>query len=362
MECEIAIKKKLGAFELDVKLKSQQDVIGILGASGSGKSMLLRCIAGLVKPDQGKIIINKRVFFDSENKINLSMRQRKVGFLFQNYALFSNMTVDENIAFGLDKLAKPERSERVRLLLEKYHLGDIGRRYPSQISGGQQQRVALARAVAVEPEILLLDEPFSALDIHLRNHMMKEMSQSLKAFKGLTLFVTHNREEAYRLSDYIAVFNRGKVEVFGQKDAIFKHPASLETAKITGCKNIAKARRLSERSVDVPEWGIRLQTKMVVEGQTGFVGIRANQIKVVNDQKKPGQNYFKAWLADESVGPFRTSLYLKIGSKPESLDDFHLQCEISREGRDQLKNPFDPLAIYIDPDHVFFIKESTISV
>ena len=356
MECDIAIKKKLGAFELDVKLKSERDVIGILGASGSGKSMLLRCIAGLVKPDQGKVIINKRIFFDSENKINLSMRQRKVGFLFQNYALFSNMTVEENIAFGLDKLAKAEKSERVRLLLEKYHLGDIGKRYPAQISGGQQQRVALARAVAVEPDILLLDEPFSALDIHLRNHMMKEMSESLKAFKGLTLFVTHNREEAYRLSDYIAVFNTGKVEVFGQKDAIFKHPASLETAKITGCKNIAKARRLSENAVDVPEWGIRLQTKMVVEGQTGFVGIRANQIKVVNDQKKPGQNYFMVWLADESIGPFRTSLYLKIGSEPESLDDFHLQCEISREARDQFKNPFNPLLITIDPDHVFFIK------
>lgn len=357
MECDIAIKKKLGAFSLDVKLKSDKDVIGILGASGSGKSMVLRCIAGLVKPDQGKIIINDKIFFDSEKKINIPMRERKVGFLFQNYALFSNMTIIENIAFGLDKLTKAEKIKRVTSLLEKYHLGDIGGRYPNQLSGGQQQRVALARAIAVQPDILLLDEPFSALDVHLRNYMMKEMSESLKTFKGLTLFVTHNREEAYRLSDYIAIFNAGKVDVFGQKDEIFKRPGSLETAKITGCKNIARARRLSDNLLHVAEWDLSLQTQVVIESELGFVGIRANQIKLVSGQNEAGQNCFKVWIADESVGPFRTSLYLKIGAKAESLDDFHIQCEISRQERNHLKNPLGPLMIYIDPEYVFFIGQ-----
>jgi len=285
------------------------------------------------------------------------MRDRKVGFLFQNYALFPNMTIEENIAFGLDKLPKTEKNNRVSALLEKYHLGDIGKRYPGQISGGQQQRVALARAVAVEPDMLLLDEPFSALDVHLRNHMMREMSELLKEFQGLTLFVTHNREEAYRLADYIAVFNTGKVEIYGQKDAIFKWPASLETAKITGCKNIVAATRLAENRLQVPQWNISLATVMKIEHNNGFLGIRANQVKLVDEQDGQQENCFKVWIADESDGPFRTSLYLKIGSQPESIHDFHLQCEISREERNHLANRREPFVIYINPEFIFFVAE-----
>lgn len=357
MEFIIDIKKKLYDFQLDVSLQSKEEIIGILGASGSGKSMLLRCIAGLVKPDEGQIIINGKTFFDSEKKINLSMRDRKVGFLFQNYALFPNMTIAENIAFGLDKLSKTEKKNRVSALMEKYHLGDIGKRYPTQISGGQQQRVALARAVAVEPDILLLDEPFSALDVHLRNHMMREMSELLKEFQGLTLFVTHNREEAYRLSDYIAVFNTGKVEIYGQKDVIFKWPASLETAKITGCKNIVAATRLAENRLHVPQWNISLATVMKIEPENGYMGIRANQVKLVDAPDDQQDNYFKVWIADESDGPFRTSLYLKIGSRPESIHDFHIQCEISREERNHLDNLSEPFVIYINPEFVFFVEQ-----
>ncbi|PKM62229.1 MAG: ABC transporter [Firmicutes bacterium HGW-Firmicutes-4] len=357
MEFIIDIKKKLYDFQLDVKLQSKEDTIGILGASGSGKSMLLRCIAGLVKPDEGQIIINGKTFFDSEKKINLTMRERKVGFLFQNYALFPNMTIEENIAFGLDKLSKTEKNNRVSALMEKYHLGDIGKRYPTQISGGQQQRVALARAVAVEPDMLLLDEPFSALDVHLRNHMMREMSELLKDFQGLTLFVTHNREEAYRLADYIAVFNTGKVEIYGQKDAIFKWPASLETAKITGCKNIVAATRLAENRLHVPQWHISLTTVMKIEHDNGYLGIRANQVKLVDEPNSQQENCFKVWIADESDGPFRTSLYLKIGARPESIQDFHIQCEISREERNHLKNLSEPFIIYINPEFAFFVDQ-----
>jgi len=357
MEFIIDIKKKLYDFQLDVKLQSKEEIIGILGASGSGKSMLLRCIAGLVKPDQGQIIINGKTFFDSEKKINLSMRERKVGFLFQNYALFPNMTIAENIAFGLGKLSKHEKRDRVSALMEKYHLGDIGKRYPSQISGGQQQRVALARAVAVEPEMLLLDEPFSALDVHLRNHMIRELSELLKEFQGITLFVTHNRDEAYYLSDYIAVFNTGKVEIYGQKDAIFKWPGSLETAKITGCKNIVKATRRSENQLYVPQWDIALRTVMKIEPGVGFMGIRANQIKLLDEQDSQQENCFKVYIADESEGPFRTWLYLKIGSRPKSRADFHLQCEISREQRRHLDNLEEPFIMYINPDYVFFVAQ-----
>jgi ABC-type sulfate/molybdate transport systems ATPase subunit len=357
MEFYVEIKKKFNGFQLDVKLQSQEEIIGILGASGSGKSMLLRCIAGLVKPDEGKIIINGKTFFDSDKKINLSMRERRVGFLFQNYALFPNMTVESNISFGLDKLPIAEKESKVAKLVKKYSLSGLEKRYPTQISGGQQQRVALARAVAVDPDILLLDEPFSALDVHLRNLMMREMAESLKEFKGMTLFVTHNRDEAYQLCDHIAIFNVGKVEVFGQKDAIFKWPASLETAKITGCKNIVKATRISDNQLDVAEWGITLRTEMKIEHNTGYMGVRANQVKLIDVQDCLEENCFKVWIADESDGPFRTSLYLKIGSKPKSLDDFHIQCEISREERNHLCDLTEPFVIYINPNYVFFVNQ-----
>lgn len=352
MDFFIDIKKKFYGFQLDVKLKSDKDIIGILGASGSGKSMLLRCISGLVKPDEGKIVVNGKTFFDSEKKINLSMRDRKVGFLFQNYALFPNMTIEENIAFGLDKLSKKEKESKVAKLIKRYSLNGLEKRYPTQISGGQQQRIALARAVAVDPDILLLDEPFSALDVHLRNHMVREMSESLKDFQGMTLFVTHNRDEAYELCEYIAVFNTGKVEVFGEKEELFQRPGSLETAKITGCKNIVKAKRLTENAIDIPEWGIQLKTVMRIEHEDGYVGMRANYIKIVDDCTK--ENSFKCWIADETDGPFRTSLYLKIGSKPERLDDFQLQCEISKEKRSEIKNVLEPITVYLNPEHVFF--------
>lgn len=353
MEFLVDIKKKLYGFQLDVRLESQRDIIGILGASGSGKSMMLRCIAGLVKPDEGRIIINGKTFFDSDKKINLPIRERKIGFLFQNYALFPNMTVSENIAFGLDHLSKEEKNDKVAELMKNYNLGGLEKRYPNQISGGQQQRVALARAVAVEPDILLLDEPFSALDEHLRTHMIREMSESLEDFKGTTLFVTHNRDEAYQLCDRIAIFNAGKVDSFGEKDELFRRPFSVEAAKITGCKNLIKADRVSEHTVAVPDWGVQLDLAMRIDQAEGYLGIRANHIKIVTEAAT--KNCFKVWIADESDGPFRAFLYMKIGSKPERLDDFHFQCEISREQRNEIKDSSEPLYVYLNPEHVFFV-------
>lgn len=355
MEFFIDIKKKLYDFQLHVKIHAQEEIVGILGASGSGKSMLLRCIAGLVKPDEGKIIINGKTFFDSEKKINLSMRERKVGFLFQDYALFPNMTIEENIAFGLDHLSKSERKARVASLLRKYSLTGIEKRYPTQISGGQKQRVALARAVAVDPDILLLDEPFSALDVHLRNHMMKEMAVSLTEFKGLTLFVTHNREEAYQLSNYIAVFNTGQIEVFGQKDMIFSHPNSVEVAKITGCKNIVSAKKVANDRVTIPDWGVTLKTDTKIEAETGHIGIRANQVKLYDEKDVQKENCLETWIADEIDGLFRTTLYLKIGSPPDTRDDFHILCEIGKEERRALDDLTQPYSIQIDPKHIFFV-------
>jgi ABC-type sulfate/molybdate transport systems ATPase subunit len=353
MEIFIDIKKKLPGFQLNVKLTSEKDIIGILGASGSGKSMLLRCISGLVNPDEGKIIINGKTFFDSQSKINMLPRERKVGFLFQNYALFPHLTIWENISFGLDGLSKSDKDGKVTELMERFHLKNMENRYPSQISGGQQQRVALARAIAIEPEILLLDEPFSALDDHLRNHMIKEMSESLKAFQGNTLFVTHNMEEAYHLCDRIAVLNAGSVEAFDLKQKLFQSPVSLETAKITGCKNISEAVKKSEYSIEIPAWGIQVNTGMKIEAEHGFAGIRANNIKLADNSTM--ENCFAGWIADKSETPFRTTLYLKIGSAPENSDDFHIEWEISQEQMNEITNLSQPIYIMLEPKHLFFV-------
>ena len=352
----IDIKKKLPGFKFEVKLSCEQDdIIGVLGASGAGKSMLLNCIAGLISPDEGKIILDDKTFFDSAKKINLAPRDRKAGFLFQNYALFPHLTIAENITFGLDELSKLDKDKKAVELMERFHIADMGKRYPTQISGGQQQRVALARALAVEPKILLLDEPFSALDNHLKVHMMKEMLVSLKEFHGSTLFVTHNMEEAYCLCDRIAVLSDGSLETFGLKQEIFQKPASLETAKITGCKNNSAAVRKSDNIVDVPEWGIQIKTSMKIEDEKGFIGIRDNHIKLAGDSNK--ENCFPVWIADESEAPFRTSLYLKIGSEPSNSEDYHIQWEISKEQREVIKGFSQPIKIYMDPRQVFFVQK-----
>ena len=351
----IDITKKFPGFKLQIDLSCGQEIIGVLGASGSGKSMLLNSVAGLVKPDKGRIVLDDAPFFDSEKKINIPPRERKAGYLFQNYAMFPHLSISENIAFGLEKLSKEDQKKRVDELLERFHLADMGKRYPSQLSGGQQQRVALARAMAVEPRILLLDEPFSALDEHLKTHMMKEMLESLKKFQGTTLFVTHNMEEAYRLCDRIIVINNGSVETLGTKNDVFQNPKSLVTAKITGCKNTAAVVRKSAHSVEISEWGISAVADVDIETGKGFIGIRANNIKLANERN--GENCYSVWIADENEAPFRTTLYLKIGSAPSGLDDFHIQWEISKEERDAVANLAQPFRIYLDPQKIFFMAK-----
>ncbi|MEN6326299.1 MAG: sulfate/molybdate ABC transporter ATP-binding protein [Syntrophomonas sp.] len=355
MGLTIDIERKLPGFKLKINLSCGQEIIGILGASGSGKSMLLNCIAGLVKPDKGKIVLDDVVFFDSDQKINISPQDRKTGYLFQNYAMFPHLTVAENIAFGLEKLPKADQKSRVSELLESFHLADMGKRYPSQLSGGQQQRVALARAMAVKPQIMLLDEAFSALDEYLKTHMIKEMIESLKKFQGITLFVTHNMQEAYRLCNRIVFLNNGRVETLGSKEELFRRPATKETAKITGCKNIAAAVRKSEHSAEIHDWGIRVATAMSIENTEGFIGIRANNIKLADESVQ--ENCYPVWIADESDAPFSTTLYLKIGSAPSQLDDFHIQWEIRKEQRAMLSNLAQPFRIYMDPEKVFIMAK-----
>jgi molybdate transport system permease protein len=238
----VDIEKKLSGFELKVSFSADKEPLGLLGGSGAGKSMILRCLAGVETPTSGRIILNGRVLFDAERKINLPARDRRIGFLVQNYALFPHMTVAQNIAFGLPKgLSSTSVKQQVEAQLIDVQLQGYSDRYPQELSGGQQQRVALARALASVPEALLLDEPFSALDTHLRSQLEQQMIATLADYQGTTLFVTHNLEEAYRICPNLLVMDFGQQVHYGSKYEVFEHPATVSVAQLTGCKNFSEA-------------------------------------------------------------------------------------------------------------------------
>lgn len=208
---KVNIKKKLDNITLDVDFETSDAVLGLIGASGSGKSMTLKCIAGIEKPDSGFISLNDRVLFDSEKKINIKPQDRRIGYLFQNYALFPQMTVKRNVEVAVNKkYAKKEKEDKVNEILNLLSLKELENKYPNEISGGQQQRVAFARIIVNEPDFLLLDEPFSALDAFLRWNIAKELKSTIKRLNRKAIFVTHNINEVYYLCENAIVLCDGK--------------------------------------------------------------------------------------------------------------------------------------------------------
>src|SRR5699024_4315066 len=236
MSFEINIEKKLNTFTLKANFSSGQDHTALLGASGSGKSMILKCIAGIETPDNGFIKVNDRILFDSEKKINLKPKKRQVGYLFQDYALFPNFTVRKNIACVL---RNKKQKAKVRNLLERFDIVELADFYPRELSGGQKQRVALARLLAFEPDILMLDEAFSALDTFLKEKVELEMKEFLADYPGDVIIVSHDRNEAYRLCKKLVILDHGHTLEKGDLKQIFAEPQFLATSKITGTKNFS---------------------------------------------------------------------------------------------------------------------------
>ena len=231
------VSKQFGSFQAveQINLEIQSgSLVALLGPSGSGKSTLLRLIAGLELPDTGKIILT------GKDATNQSVQERNIGFVFQHYALFKHLTVRKNIAFGLEirKAPKKKIEGKVEQLLELVQLSGLGDRYPSQLSGGQRQRVALARALAVEPNVLLLDEPFGALDAKVRKDLRAWLRRLHDEVHVTTVFVTHDQEEAMEVSDEIVVMNKGKVEQVGTPAQIYDHPASAFVMSFIGPVNV----------------------------------------------------------------------------------------------------------------------------
>lgn len=238
MSLFVNIKKKLGNFNLSVNINTDNDTTALFGMSGSGKSVTLKCIAGIITPDSGRIVINDIVVFDSEERINLPPQKRNIGYLPQNFALFPNMTVKENIMTGFNKYKKTQRETMALELIDKFKLNHVTDLYPHQISCGQQQRVALARALATEPNVMLLDEPFSSLDTSLKERLELELKEMLKDYCHDILFVSHSRGEVYRLCDKVCVIDNGKCIRVRDTQDVFMNPETVTEAMLVGVENI----------------------------------------------------------------------------------------------------------------------------
>ena len=326
----VDIQKQLPDFSLNIAFDTDRTPLGLLGGSGAGKTLILRCIAGLDTPDKGRIVLNGRVLFDSQQKINLPPRDRACGVLWQNYALFPHLTVAENIAFGMPtKMSRREIKQEVERQSIAVDLSGMGDRYPGELSGGQQQRVALARAKASKPAIMLLDEPFSALDTYLRDKQAKILRKNLIHYQGVTLFVTHNLEEAYRVCPNLLVVDRGRAIACGTKQDIFEHPRNFRTAQLTGCKNFSRAVAQSTRQVTAIDWNCTLEVIEPIPESLEYIGIRAHQLIFPDTDSEV--NTFPCWLAAISETQHRVTLYLKLNSPANNPDDYHLQAEVFKD-------------------------------
>ena len=357
MELTVDIRKKLGSFRLDMDFQTTAGRTGILGASGCGKSMTLKAVAGIVTPDEGRVVLNGRVLFDSEKKINVPPQKRNVGYLFQNYALFPNMTVEQNIGAGLKGRAvsgAEAQGRRVKEMIRMFGLEGLEKLFPKNLSGGQQQRVALARILAYKPEVILLDEPFSALDVYLKDRLQEELLEYLRGYDGLALMVSHSRDEIYRFSDDLIVMGNGCVEVHGGVREVFADPRTKAAAILTGCKNFSSAVRLSDHALRAEDWGIELHTKAVLPEDFNCIGYRAHYLVPVYGERQ--ENCIAAKLHGKSEMPFEKNYYIR----PEREDYDRSQVItwfVQRDAWDQLEKNGFPDYLRLMEEGILFLKD-----
>lgn len=337
---EVYFEKSFGNFTLQSSFKVEKGVLGILGSSGCGKSMTLKCIAGLYSPDNGSIKLNEKVLFSSDSKINVPTRSRNIGYVFQNYALFPHLTISKNIAYGIKYLEKELRNKKVSQMIQRMQLAGLENHYPSQLSGGQQQRTALARTLITEPDLLLLDEPFSALDSHIKYLLEKELINIIKDnFDGIVLLVTHNIEEAYRISDNIMIIDRGKNIQMGTKKDVIQAPVNLTAARITGCKNFLDVEVLEQkddcyilRSKELIFKAIKTNAQL---SKDMIAGIRANYIKL-SPSNYNVENIFECDVIEKIEGVFSNTIIVNCRGcilrieTAKSLSPHITECECEK--------------------------------
>ena len=318
-------------------------LIGLLGPSGSGKTTILRMIAGLETPDSGEVIIDGKVVND------VPASQRGIGFVFQNYALFPNMTVEQNIGIGFTG-NKEDKQKMVEQLIHHFQLDGLEKLYPSKLSGGQQQRTALARIMAYEPDVILLDEPFSALDAYLRERMLTELMEMLSDYEGTVIMVSHSRDEIYSFSEEVLVIEDGHGIRLGPVKEVFNAPRYKTAARLTGCKNIADVYRMDAQTVYVKDWDVQLTFKRrTVSENVKAIGIRAHDLIPVYGTISGAMLKVKEWKSVDY--PFERKYFIRCESGCEDFCWF-VQREISAT----LEEKGMPDALAFPEEKVLFLE------
>lgn len=334
------IKKDFKNFKLDVDFEMGNESLGLLGASGSGKSLTLKAIGGLIKPDSGKIILNGRTLFDSEKKINLRPQDRRVGYLFQDYALFPNFTVEENVRAGLRE--KADITDK----LKEMHIYHIKDKLPAYISGGERQRTALCRILVNKPDILLLDEPFSALDEFLKNSIEAEVLNIIRKYELKTILVSHNKDEVYRMCDNIISISNGKSGEKKETKDFFESPTTLTEAKLIGINNFSDF-EIEEDEIFLKAWGIRLNGAIKPHGK--ICALRSGDIILSNKPLNDNSMKIRDFRLIENIDSF----IVILNQDDKKYDD--LRIEIKKEAYKEFSD--GPKYFTIDTDKLLFLKE-----
>ena len=373
MSLHVDIVKHFPSFDLEVAFEAEDETIGLLGASGCGKSLTMRMIAGIESPDEGRIVVNDRVFFDSAAKINLSPQERKTALLFQNYMLFPNLTVEDNVAAGIPKnIPAAERAQIVERELTRFDVVPFAKRYPAQLSGGQQQRVALARMLAADPCILMLDEPFSALDSHLKSILEQNLSSLFDAFEGTIVYVSHDIDEALRFCDSIAVMERGHIMERTSARGLIDRPQSMAGMKLSGVKNTAEVERIDERHVFVPDWGMTLKLDEDVPDDALAVGVRAFYLESAKPYEVGQDNVFHMCVDRVTESRFEAMVLLSyldrdaradalVGPTEAEMRFLHQRLfwriDTRINGRDSIPKVGEDLFIRIPPSALYVVSK-----
>ena len=355
---KVELKRKLLDFSLNVAFSVDGETLGILGPSGSGKTMTLLCIAGLIRPDSGFIQLNDRVLLDSSHKVNLPSKARNVGLVFQNYALFPHLTAGENIAYGIRNRSREEVNHRVQVLIKNMDLDGLQNRYPQQLSAGQQQRVAVARALAPEPEILLLDEPFSALDSLTKEQLEMQILDLRQFYKGHIILVTHDLAEAYRLSSRIAVYDAGKIAQCDLKEKLISSPVNQKVARITRFRNFMDGviTDIKDKQVSVTVPGLGTNVRVAANGHRNLalnqhitLGVRSEHIQSVTS---PGQNTFQGILSSSVENLASINRYFDL--KTNSDNCYRLEAAFPKAVAPSLSDGMS-YYLYLPPEQMVII-------
>jgi molybdate transport system ATP-binding protein len=330
---EIRIRKGLGDFTLAIELDAPPGITALFGPSGAGKSMTLACVAGLSRPDAGRITLNDGVLYDSAQDINVPPQRRAVGYVQQDYLLFPHLSVAQNIAFGLGGYSRQEKGALIAEALQRVGLAGFERRYPHELSGGQQQRVALARALVTRPRVLLLDEPFSALDGPTRALLRRDLLRLQAELNLPTLFVTHDLAEAYLLADQIAVIKAGRLLQLGPPEVVVYSPAHRSVAELTGGSNFYRGQVIAqspgETMIQVGSNQLAAQSAPVGPGDQVQLSIRAERVMLIRKDVPVGarENQLQGHITGELTDGFNHTLFFQL-EEGQRLTDGNYDLEI----------------------------------